>query len=115
RLHSALAQRGIRLQLVYGQERPGTVPATVDLDEPWASRIRNTYFSAGSVEVVWQPCLNRVADSDLTIVEQSNRLLLNTLLQLRRATTGTRLAFWGHGRNLQSRRSGGLRERFKSA
>lgn len=115
RLHEQLAMRGIELELVYGQELPGTIPRTVPLWKPWTREITNRYFTVGSTELVWQPCLSHLRGSDLVIVEQSNRLLLNYWLQIRRSFSGPMLGFWGHGRNMQSRQPQGLRERFKSA
>lgn len=115
RLNEQLAMRGIELELVYGQELPGTVPRTVSLQTPWAHEIRNRYLKCGSAELVWQPCLSQMLGSDLIVVEQSNRLLLNYWLQLRRSFSRPLLGFWGHGRNLQSRNPHGPRERFKSA
>jgi glycosyltransferase involved in cell wall biosynthesis len=114
-LRADLQRRGIELQLIYGQERQGTVPKTAPFDEPWARRLANAYFALGSHELVWQPCLQRVLRSDLVVVEQSNRLLVNYALQLRRVWSQTKFAFWGHGANLQSRRPDGARERLKSA
>lgn len=114
RLHEQLAMHGIELELVYGQELPGTVPRTVPLQTPWARQIKNRYVTFGSAELVWQPCLSELRGSDLIIVEQSNRLLLNYWLQLRRLVSRPLLGFWGHGRNMQSRNPNGLRERFKS-
>jgi glycosyltransferase involved in cell wall biosynthesis len=64
--------------------------------------------------VVWQPCLRRLADSDLVIVEQANSLLLNYWLLAARRVTGRRLAYWGHGRNFQEKGEGGLRSFLKS-
>lgn len=115
RLHAELRQRGIELQLVYGQERRGTSPRTVPLHEPWARSAVNSYLTLGPLELVWQPCLGRVRHSNLVIVEQSNRLLVNYALQLRRRWSRAKLAFWGHGANLQSRHPDGWRERLKSA
>jgi glycosyltransferase involved in cell wall biosynthesis len=115
RLHEQLAMRGIELELVYGQELAGTVPRTVPLEKPWARRIGNRYVTFGSAELVWQPCLCELRGSDLIVVEQSNRLLLNYWLQMRRPVSRPLLGFWGHGRNMQSRHPNGLRERFKSA
>lgn len=115
RLNEQLAMRGIEFELVYGQEFPGTVPRTVPLQTHWAREIRNRYLTFGSTELVWQPCLSDLRDSDLIIVEQSNRLLLNYWLQMRRTFSQPLLGFWGHGRNMQSRNPQGLRERFKSA
>lgn len=115
RLNEQLAMRGIELALVYGQELPGTVPRTVPLRMPWAREIENRYLTFGATELVWQPCLSELRDSDLVIVEQSNRLLINYCLQIRRAFSRPLLGFWGHGRNMQSRSPQGLRERFKSS
>lgn len=115
RLRAELQQRGIDLQLIYGQERNGTVPRTASFDEPWAPRLRNAYLPLGPLELVWQPCLQRIARSDLVVVEQSNRLLVNYALQLRRMWSRAKLAFWGHGANLQSRAPDGSRERLKVA
>lgn len=112
-LRERLWERGIELRLIYGQERAGTVPRTVPLNEPWTHAVNNRYTNVGQVELVWQPCLAAVGGSDLIIVEQSNRLLINHLLQLRRLWSRRRLAFWGHGRNFQSRAPGSLRERLK--
>jgi glycosyltransferase involved in cell wall biosynthesis len=114
-LHEQLAMRGIQLELVYGQELPGTVPRTTPLQKPWAHQIDNRYLTVGGTELVWQPCLSKLRDSDLIIVEQSNRLLLNYWLQLRRTVSRPLFAFWGHGRNMQSRNPQGLRERLKSS
>jgi glycosyltransferase involved in cell wall biosynthesis len=107
-LYAELEVRDIALRVVYGQERPGTVPATVPLDEPWAHRIRNRYLEVGGAEMVWQPCLRLTAHSALVVVEQSNRLLVNyPLLALRRTSRSqTKFAFWGHGRNMQSNQRG---------
>lgn len=114
-LHEQLATRGIELELVYGQELPGTVPSTTPLPKPWAHRIENRYLTFGATELVWQPGLAQLRDSDLIIVEQSNRLLLNYWLQLRRLISRPLLGFWGHGRNMQSRSPHGLRERLKGS
>lgn len=115
RLNEQLAMRGIELELVYGQELPETVPRTVPLHTPWAREISNRYLTFGSAELVWQPCLPELRGSDLIIVEQSNRLLLNYWLQILRPFSRPLLGFWGHGRNMQSRHPQGLRERFKNA
>jgi len=52
-------------------------------------------------ELVWQPCLAEACEADLVVVEQASRLLLNYVLFARQAAGRGRLAFWGHGANLQ--------------
>lgn len=114
RLHTLLARASVSVSLIYGQERPGAVPETVPLAADWARRIQNRYWSVGGRELCWQPCFAAIATADLVVVEQANRLLLNHLLMLRRAIDGRRLAFWGHGANLQSTQRGSWSERIKA-
>jgi glycosyltransferase involved in cell wall biosynthesis len=103
KLERRLAESGIGLRLVYGDEAPGTVPRTVPLEEPWAHRVANRYLQLAGTELVWQPCLGDVAGTDLVIVEHAGRLVVNyVLLAARAARRVRRLAFWGHGRNFQA-------------
>lgn len=114
RLRSALEPDGIHVELHYGQEYPGTVPATTDLDAPWALRHENRYLALGRHALVWQPCWRALEGADLVIVEQASRLLLNYGLLLGRAVRRRpRLAYWGHGRNFQSAAPSGAREALK--
>jgi glycosyltransferase involved in cell wall biosynthesis len=112
-LHRELAHAGIELQLIYGQEYPGTVPRSEVLEYPWAIRIENRYLNTPIGRLVWQPCLRQLKDSDLIIFEQANSLLLNYWLMIRRMLGEYQLAFWGHGRNFQARSSHSLSEDLK--
>ena len=98
-LRDRLAQEAIHLQLIYGQ--PGAKDAakkdTVDLE--WAQRIENRIVRFCGRELYWQPCLHFLRGADLVIVEQASKLLVNCVLQARYLLGGTRLAFWGHGKN----------------
>lgn len=107
-LHAELAGRGIQLQLIYGQERDGTVPRTVVMDRPWTRRITNRYFDLRGTELVWQPVTGDLRGADLIAIEQANRLLLNYLLLARKGNGGARVALWGHGTNLQRRQEGAV-------
>ena len=112
-LHRELAHAGIELQLIYGQEYPGTVPCSEQLEYPWTVRIKNCYLNTPFGQLVWQACSRHLQDSDLIVVEQTNSLLLNYWLMIRRGLRKHRLAFWGHGRNFQVRSGHSLREGFK--
>jgi len=112
-LHRELAHAGIELQLIYGQEYPGTVPRSELLEYPWTVRIENRYLNTPLGRLVWQACLSHVQDSDLIVFEQANSLLLNYWLMIRRGLRKHRLAFWGHGRNFQARSGHSLREGLK--
>ncbi len=112
-LYCELARAGIEFQLIYGQEYPGAVPRSVTMGHPWAIRIDNRYLSTPFGQLVWQPCLRELRDSDLIVFEQANSLLLNYWLIISRGLRKHRLAFWGHGRNFQSRHGHSLSEGLK--
>jgi glycosyltransferase involved in cell wall biosynthesis len=60
-------------------------------------------MSIGGLEVCWQPYGPYVRDADLIVVEQANRLLLNYWLIAKRSfVRRQKIAFWGHGRDLQT-------------
>jgi glycosyltransferase involved in cell wall biosynthesis len=109
-----LYRSGVEFQLIYGQEYSGTVPRTVPIEDLWGTRIRNRYFSVASHQLVWQPCLKALRNSDFVIFEQANSLLVNYwLLVKRRLGVSPRLAYWGHGRNLQTDHRDSLSEQLK--
>lgn len=112
-LHQELAHAGVELQLIYGQEYPGTVPRSELMTHPWTIRIENRYLNTPLGQVVWQGCLSHLEDSDLIVFEQANSLLLNYWLMGSRGRRKCRLAFWGHGRNFQARSGYSLREGLK--
>ena len=112
-LHCELARAGVELQLIYGQEYPGTVPSSALLKHPWTIRIENRYLNTPLGQVVWQGCLSHLEGSDLIVFEQANSLLLNYWLMRSRRRRKCRLAFWGHGRNFQASSGYSLREGLK--
>jgi len=112
-LSRRLLKHGILLKILYGLEFPGSVPCTVHPDEDWAVFIDNKYLFIGNTELVWQKCLSNIKHPDLVIIEQANRLLLNYILLFRWRFSDLRLAYWGHGRNLQALNVKSLKERLK--
>jgi L-malate glycosyltransferase len=62
---------------------------------------------------VWQGAIRECMSSDLVVVEQANRLLLNYVLLATRTLRGPKVAFWGHGKNMQGS-SATLAERAKT-
>jgi glycosyltransferase involved in cell wall biosynthesis len=102
-LKEFLAQRDVELQLIYG---PGNGDGLAE-DEartalPWAECVKHWSAAIGGIEACWQPYLSYLRDADLVIVEQANRLLLNYWLIAKRAFSRQKIAFWGHGRDLQT-------------
>ena len=113
KLQQLLKNENIDLFLIYGQEQPGTIPRTVDIDQPWAIRITNRYFMLPFGELIWQPCGHLIQDADLVIIEQANRFIIHYFLQFLWRNPTHKLAFWGHGTNFQSRHKECLNNKFK--
>lgn len=114
-LQRTLGADNIELSVVYGQAYPGTVPQTKRCNYAWGREIVNRYYNFAGQELVWQPCSHLLNGSDLIIVEQAGRLLLNYTLLFGWAARGSKLAYWGHGRNMQARHSLVWREYIKRA
>lgn len=74
----------------------------------WAIKIPTRYIFKDNI--CWQPLNGLVKDVDLVVVTQENKLICNLWHQF--ATTAYKVAFWGHGANLQGQQRS-WRERFK--
>lgn len=100
-LRVRLLERGVDLVVGYGEpeRKEQSKGDAVTLD--WAVRIPTRYVRVGSRLLVVQSPGRLLDDSALVIVEQASRNLLNYVLFAQNALGRRRLAFWGHGRNLQ--------------
>jgi len=108
-MRESLAGRGLQLRLLVGR---GTAEEEKKRDAgslSWAEPISTTYLAGG--RLCWQPFFRQIGRSALVVVTQENKLLQNHLLML--APRRFKLAFWGHGANLQSAHPDGVKERFK--
>lgn len=108
-LRAALREREIDLDLLVGHGTPAEEKKRDAGELPWARTIPTRYWLGG--RLCWQSLHGHLDDIDLLIVTQENRLLQNHLLMLK--PRRFKLAFWGHGANLQSDDPNGLKERFK--
>ncbi|WP_400162846.1 glycosyltransferase family 4 protein [Brevibacillus sp. TJ4] len=113
-LKERLEEQEIEFLLIYGQ--PGQTEASKrdSIELPWAHKIQNRLFRLGRRELYWQPCTKLLKDTDLVIVEQASKLLLNYWLMLQQSVGIRKLAFWGHGINFQTHRASWIGERLKS-
>jgi glycosyltransferase involved in cell wall biosynthesis len=113
-LRERLAAHDVDLDLVVGAPNEERSQRSDAGELPWATRVRTRHLSlprAGAL--VWLPALRPCLGADLVVVEQGNRHVLNYLLLAARKVGGPRVALWGHGRNRQSRRPHGVKERWK--
>lgn len=114
KLFEALSREGICLKVAYSL--PGKQDQkkkdNVQLPDEYGVIVPNKLLFGE--RAVWTSCWGLVKQADLVIVEQANRNLINYILILRSWLKLTKLALWGHGRNMQGR-AASLRERFKGS
>ncbi len=108
-LKSMLDKEGVELQLLTGNGTPAEVKKKNQVVLDWSIRIPTHYLFGTSL--CWQPFGQYAKAADLVIVMHENKILYN--LWLMSFGRPKRLAFWGHGRNMQSDNPNGLKERFK--
>ena len=114
RLKGAAAERGIDVRLVVGQQSAAEALKQDVGSLPWAHVMHNRIASVGGVDLIWQPFPEELRGADLVVLIQENRVLSNYPWLLRLGVRpGQKVAYWGHGRNLQSAAPSGLRERWK--
>lgn len=113
-LKERLEEQGIELVLIYGQPAHSEAVKKDSIELDWAHKIENKIFRLGSRELYWQPCTSLLKQTDLVIVEQASKLLINYYLMLQNQLGIRRIAFWGHGRNLQAHNASWSGERVKA-
>jgi glycosyltransferase involved in cell wall biosynthesis len=109
KLRHLLDKEGIDLQLLFGNGTAAEAEKKNQVSLDWAMHIPTHYLFGTSV--CWQPFGSHAKNADLVIVMHENKILYN--LWLMSFGRPKRLAFWGHGRNMQSDNPNGLKERFK--
>lgn len=113
RLREACAARGMALELVHGGPTPSEASRRDTGRLAWATEVRNRVWTVAGKDLLWQPLADAVRGCDLLVLMQENRLLSNYPWLFGPRPASMRLAFWGHGRNFQSRAANGLREGWK--
>lgn len=101
-LRQQLGARGIELEVAHGQPTTAEALRRDGGDLPWGTLLSNRIVPLRNKEVIWQPCIRRAAHADLVVVEQAARLLANYPLLAMQSLGIARIAFWGHGGNLNS-------------
>lgn len=104
---------GIELELVCGQPSKTEQLKRDTSSLHWAETKKNRYLRIGKTDVLWQPLSKNHLNADLVITIQENRIISNYFIIALAKITNQKIAFWGHGLNLQSKNPNGLRERWK--
>ena len=121
-LENRLKTASIRLTVFADHALPQSYMADALKEVHCAVGVPNYFFGLGEIlssrwarsggaglrPPCWQPIFRRLLSFDLVIVEQSNSALLNyPLIARRRLLAGRpKIAFWGHGENLQTHETG---------
>lgn len=106
-------QNGIDLHLVHGQAAASEKARKDEGYLPWADAVHNTYFSIGGRDLLWQPLPASLQDAHLFVIMQENRIFSNYPYLFGMRARKSKLAYWGHGANFQSRAPDGIREVWK--
>jgi glycosyltransferase involved in cell wall biosynthesis len=112
-LRAELQRAGCQLKLLYGPPSDEERLKQDTGDIAWGQRISHREFQVGSRWLYWQPVLGAVWSTDLVIVEQASKLLVNYLLLAAQNFGGPRVAFWGHGENFDKHAANPLGELIK--
>jgi len=95
KLRESLANYGINMNLIHGFATGSEAKKEDAGHLEWGIQIKNLSFQLLGTEIVWQPALKFLKDSDLIIVSQENRILLNYLLLIRKIFDHQKLRFGG--------------------
>jgi|ERR1017187_6320361 glycosyltransferase involved in cell wall biosynthesis len=100
-LKGELIKHNIELALIYGKAAYSETLKEDEVDLEWAIKISNRHIRLGKNEFIWQPCMKHLTNSNMIIVEQANKLILNYFLIFFRKLIKPKICFWGHGTNLK--------------
>lgn len=101
-LREELNRSSVELTVIYGQPGKEDSQKGDSVDLSWGIKVRNNIFNIGRKELYWQPVVSLLKESDLVVVEQASKLLINYYLILLNLFGLKRVAFWGHGKNFQT-------------
>jgi glycosyltransferase involved in cell wall biosynthesis len=108
-----LAASQIQYDVIFGQPSADEEAKGGLANLSWGKKIVNHRVGIGRISAIWQPALRDIWASDLVVIGQENRLLVNYVIQSLRRVCRPRVAFWGHGRNFQAAAETGYAERWK--
>jgi len=109
-LRALLRARDVDYTVIYCEPGEENVKKGDAVDIPWGIKVPRSTLPGG---LIYQQALQLALERDLVIVQQENSLALNYLLNLASMVGAKKVAYFGHGRNFQSRNPDGRAERWK--
>ncbi|MEE4453955.1 glycosyltransferase family 4 protein [Novosphingobium resinovorum] len=110
KLRLLLAERNVDYRVVYCDPKAENIKKNDTVDIDWGVKVGTKTLPFG---LEYQCGFREALKSDMVIVQQENKLVLNYMLNILSMLGAKRLAYFGHGRNFQSRNPSGLSERWK--
>lgn len=104
RMHRRLGDEGVRFEVVAGNPE-GSAPEA--RRRPWMEPRPARRWNVAGAELLWNPGVSGLKDTDLVIVQQELRRLTNLPLLTWQHAGGPAVAFFGHGRTPAIRWGGG--------
>jgi L-malate glycosyltransferase len=95
-LRTELRGRGVDISVVHSTPSRDEDQRRDVAELSWGERTPVRRIGLGSKNLVWQTAPEIVWSSDLVVVEQATRLILNYRLMPRRHLGGPKVALWGH-------------------
>lgn len=109
RLRSTLRLHNIDYRVVYSEPSAENILKSDTVDIEWGIVVPTWSFK----NIKFQIAFRELRKADLIIIQQESSLILNYFVQLLSFLGLKRVAFFGHGRNFQSRRPRGFAELWK--
>lgn len=110
RLRKLLLEHDVDYRVVYCEPGEENRKKKDTVDIAWGVKVPRTDLPGG---LIYQHGLREGLGADLAIIQQENALAMNYLLNVASAAGAARVAYFGHGRNFQSRNPQGLSESWK--
>lgn len=110
RLREKLSARDVEYKVVYSEPPLENRLKRDTVEIPWGVKVPVLNLGGS----VYQAGLREALGSDLVIVQQENKLLLNYLCNLASMLGARKVAYFGHGRNFQARNRSSRAERWKA-
>jgi len=113
RVRELLAADNIDYELIYSDPVGSDVAKKDTIELPWAKKVPVKSIYMGSSPAYYQHAYTAIKQSDLVIVSQENKLLMNYAMYFHFLFTGQKLAFFGHGYGHQATNPDGVFEKWK--
>lgn len=108
-LRRRLAEHGVEYKVIYSDPSEDNLKKGDTVDIPWGRKVPLQKM----LGLVFQNALGEIKNSDLVIIQQENKLLLNYGLHIACGLGLKRVAYFGHGRNFQARNPNSAAEKWK--